>query len=250
MANENGRIGWNKNVITGLEKNPLMEGVFGEFNKAFLIGVITEKIELSHVVKEEKFYRTKVKVKRFSGKRDIVPIIIPEEIVQRELSGNIVGKWVTILGQYRSYNRTDKDESIHLELFLFAKMMKISKSKEEINEYIKELLRDDRKICVNNLLYIDGYICKKPNFRYTPSGIKICDLIIAVNRICGKSDYIPFIAWEEVADWAEELKVGSHVKLYGRLQSREYYKTISKNPKCGEWKITYEVSIIRVQHVM
>ena len=43
-----------------------------------------------------------------------------------------IGKWVAILGQLRSYNREDEKGSIHLDLFLFTKRIKISETKQEI----------------------------------------------------------------------------------------------------------------------
>lgn len=246
MANETGRIGWSNNIITGLEENPLMENVFGKFNKAFLVGVIGEEFKLNHVVKDEKFYRTKIKVERFSGTEDIIPVIVPERLIEQVVLENTIGKWVAVFGQFRSYDKEDENGNIHLELFLFTKSIKISESKQEIKKYLKELLLNDDNY-VNNLIFIDGYLCKKPNLRDTPLGRQIADLFIAVNRSCGKTDYIPCIAWEKVALQATEIDVGSHVKIYGRIQSRYYYKKFPQNPNGGEWKITYELSVIRIK---
>lgn len=247
MANETGRIGWSNNIITGLEENPLMENVFGKFNKAFLVGVIGEEFKLNHVVKDEKFYRTKIKVERFSGTEDIIPVIVPEKLIEQVVFEKTIGKWVAILGQLRSYNREDEKGSIHLDLFLFTKRIKISETKQEIKEYLKELSSGNNY--VNNLTFIDGYICKKPNLRETPLEKQIADLFIAVNRSCRKSDYIPCIAWEKVALKSTKFDVGSHVKIYGRIQSRYYYKKFPQNPNVGEWKITYELSVIRIKPV-
>ncbi len=249
MANETGRIGWSNNVITGLEANPLMENVFGEFNKAILIGTIGE-LKLSHVYSGEKFYRTKVNVKRLSGRQDIIPIIVPEKIIKQEMLYKIAGKWVVVFGQYRSHNKADEKGSSHLELFLFAKNIEIYEDKKKAIEYVKELLRDCdyAGTITNNLVFFDGYLCKQPQFRKTPLETKISDFILAVNRSCGKSDYIPCIAWDEVAMWIKKLKVGTNLRLYGRMQSREYYKKTPDNKK-GEWKIAYEISVIRVKQL-
>lgn len=247
MANETGRIGWSNNIMTGLEENPLMENVFGKFNKAFLVGVIGEEFKLNYIVKDEKFYRTLVKVERFSGTEDIIPVIVPEKIIEQVVFEKKIGKWVAILGQFRSYDRKDENGSIHLDLFLFAKSIKLAETEQEIKEYLKELSSSDNY--VNNLIFIDGYLCKKINLRETPLGRQIADLFIAVNRSCGKSDYIPCIAWEEVALQSTKLDVGSHVKIYGRIQSRYYYKKLPQNPNGGEWKITYELSIIRIKPI-
>ncbi len=245
MANETGRIGWSNNIITGLEENPLMENVFGKFNKAFLVGVIGEEFKLNYIVKDEKFYRTLVKVERFSGTEDIIPVIVPEKIIEQEMGDEVIGKWAAFCGQFRSYNKTDENGKTHLELFLFTKRVDICKSEDGVKKSLIKLLNGDN--FVNNLVFIDGYLCKKRELRTTPSGIKICDLIIAVNRSCGKTDYIPCITWEKVAEWTQNLEVGSHVKAYGRIQKRDYYKKSSENPKRGKWKIAYELSVIRIK---
>ncbi len=48
----------------------------------------------------------------------------------------------------------------------------------------------------SNQIYLDGFIiCKEPIYRKTPLGREIADLLVAVNRPYGKSDYIPCICW-------------------------------------------------------
>ena len=54
--------------------------------------------------------------------------------------------------------------------------------------------------------YLDGYICKEPIYRKTPLGREIADLLVAVNRSYGKSDYIPCICWEEMRDMPPHLR--------------------------------------------
>ena len=92
------------------------------------------------------------------------------------------------------------------------------------------------------MLFLDGYICREPVYRTTPLGREITDLLIAINRPYGKSDYIPCIAWGRTAQWASRLEVGNRVQLYGRIQSREYKKQ-------GEVRVAYEISILRMKEV-
>ena len=75
-----------------------------------------------------------------------------------------------------------------------------------------------------NYIYLEGFLCKPPIKRTSPLGRDICDLMIAVNRMYNKSDYIPCIAWGRNANYADNLKVGTKVYLEGRIQSREYKK--------------------------
>ena len=94
---------------------------------------------------------------------------------------------------------------------------------------------------------INGYICKTPIYRTTPFGREITDLLLAVNRSYNKSDYIPIIAWGRNARFAKNLHVGDNVKIWGRIQSRNYQKRISEEETVT--KTAYEVSINRMELV-
>ena len=79
--------------------------------------------------------------------------------------------------------------------------------------------------------------------RYTEKhllGREIADLLVAVNRSYGKSDYIPCICWGRNARFASGFEVGSHVQIWGRIQSREYVKKVSETQV--EQRVAYEVS--------
>ena len=95
-----------------------------------------------------------------------------------------------------------------------------------------------------NLIHLSGAICKPPAFRTTPFGREITDLMLAVNRAFGKSDYIPCIAWGRTARYAAQLAVGDHLEVQGRFQSREYQKQMPDGTSIG--RIAYEVSLNRL----
>ena len=99
----------------------------------------------------------------------------------------------------------------------------------------------------SNQIYLDCYICKAPVYRKTPLGREIADVLVAVNRPYGKSDYIPCIAWGRNARYAATLEVGSHLIIWGRVQSREYAKKISEDEV--EKRVAYEVSISKIEVV-
>ena len=99
----------------------------------------------------------------------------------------------------------------------------------------------------SNQIYLDGYICKPPIYRKTPLGREIADILIAVNRPYGKSDYIPCIAWGRNARYAASLEVGAHMLVWGRVQSREYTKKVSEEDL--EKRIAYEVSVSKLELV-
>lgn len=99
----------------------------------------------------------------------------------------------------------------------------------------------------DNLIYLEGYLCKAPVFRETPAGIRITELKIAVNRMNGNTDYIPCVAWNEDACWAQTLTMGDEVTIFGRIQSREYFKKDYPNSEKGKNKTTYEISVLSIR---
>ena len=93
--------------------------------------------------------------------------------------------------------------------------------------------------------FLDGYICKEAIYRKTPLGREIADLLVAVNRSYGKSDYIPCICWGRNARFASTFEVGTHVQIWGRIQSRDYVKKLSE--KQVEQRTAYEVSVSKIE---
>ena len=96
-----------------------------------------------------------------------------------------------------------------------------------------------------NEIYLEGFLCKKPLQRVSPLGRKISDLMLAVNRMYNKSDYIPCIAWGRNAVYSSTMKVGDKLALQGRLQSRQYRKKTEDGEV--EIKTAYEVSIVQLE---
>ena len=96
-----------------------------------------------------------------------------------------------------------------------------------------------------NYIFLNGFLCKKPVYRTTPFGREITDILIAVNRAYNKSDYIPCIAWGRNARFAGNLEVGENIKIWGRIQSREYQKKISETESIT--KTAYEISVSKME---
>src|SRR5690606_25454693 len=146
-----------------------------------------------------------------------------------------LGQYVIIEGQLRSYNRFVGSNN-KLILTIFAR---------EITIPLEEELQD--KLRKPNEIYLDGYICKKPVYRTTPFGREITDILLAVNRPYNKSDYIPCIAWGRNARFCDNLIVGDHIRIWGRIQSREYQKKLSTGEV--ETKIAFEVSLSKLEYI-
>jgi primosomal replication protein N len=198
-----------------------------ENNKVSIIGKIVSGFTFSHEVFGEGFYMVDVAVKRLSGQADIIPLMVSERLI--DVHEDYIGCTIEALGQFRSYNRHEGVKN-RLMLSIFVREVHFM---EEFTDYTK-----------TNQIFLDGYICKAPIYRKTPLGREIADILLAVNRPYGKSDYIPCISWGRNARYASSLSVGTKVKIWGRIQSREYTKAISET-ECEE-RIAYEVSISKM----
>lgn len=197
-------------------------------NQVTLSGEIINNFELDHEVFGEKFYIAKLEAKRESGAKDIIPIMVSERLVN--VKADWTGYFVRVFGQFRSYNKHEESGN-RLILSVFAREF------EEIEfEHEEPGIGNDE-----NNIFLDGYICKPPIYRKTPLGREIADILLAVNRPYGKSDYIPCIAWGRNAVFAGDLEVGTRLQIEGRIQSREYQKRISDDE--FETRTAYEVSI-------
>ena len=192
-----------QNTQWARRKIPVSEKVI-ENNKVCVIGEIVGTFEFSHEVFREGFYLTELSVKRLSDQVDVIPLLISERLI--DVTQDYTGEFIMVSGQFRSYNRHEEQKN-RLVLSVFVREA----------EFIEEEL-DGAK---TNHILLEGYICKKPIYRKTPLGREIADLLLAVNRPYGKSDYIPCICWGRNARYASGFEVGEHVRILGRIQSRD-----------------------------
>jgi primosomal replication protein N len=200
-------------------------------NSVTVVGRYYGGFEFSHKVYGEGFYNFKLTVPRLSDYSDVLPVTVSERLIYgMDLTGckqNLI-----IQGQLRSYNKF-VDGSNRLILTIFARDLSVQDDDEEIKN--------------PNQIALDGYVCKNPLYRTTPFGREITDILVAVNRSYGKSDYIPCIAWGRNARFSEKLKVGDRIRIWGRIQSREYQKKHYSGEVTN--KVAYEVSISKMERV-
>lgn len=196
-------------------------------NKVTIKGEIVSGFTFSLEIFGEGFYMMDVKCKRLSDNYDIIPVMVSERLmdVEKDYSGQLV----SVSGQFRSYNRHEETKN-RLILSVFAREVEFV---EEIGD-LKEA----------NQIFLDGYICKEPVYRKTPLGREIADVLLAVNRPYGKSDYLPCVVWGRNARFANNFRVGEHMCVWGRIQSREYMKKIDKENV--ERRVAYEVSVSKI----
>ena len=199
-----------------------------ENNQVTIMGKVATEFSFSHEVFGEGFYMVEVEVKRLSNSEDRIPLMISERLI--DVTQDYTGEYIMVHGQFRSYNRHEEQKN-RLVLSVFVR--EISFMEEE---------PDGTK---TNSIWLDGYICKEPIYRKTPLGREIADLLLAVNRPYGKSDYIPCICWGRNARFTAGFEVGNHIQIWGRIQSREYVKKIEG--EYAERRTAYEVSVSKLE---
>lgn len=198
-----------------------------ENNQVSMMGEIVSEFQFSHEVFGEGFYMVELAVNRLSNYSDYIPLMISERLIDTEQ--DYTGQLIRVSGQFRSYNRHEEKKN-RLVLSVFVREL----------EFLDDIDENEK----TNQIFLDGYICKEPIYRKTPLGREIADVLLAVNRSYGKSDYIPCICWGRNARFASGFTVGSHIQIVGRVQSREYVKRIDEENV--EHRVAYEVSVSKV----
>ena len=201
-----------------------------EVNVVTVIGTVAGAFIFDPEVYGEGFYQLELHVERKSGQVDKLPVMVSERLMN--VDQDLTGKTLAVMGQLRSYNLFG-DGKRKLNIFVFAHETKV------LEELEKPVGNEE-----NNAVFLDGFIVKEPTHRRTPLGRDITDLLIAVNRPYGKSDYIPCIIWGRNAEYAARLGVGTPIKVQGRLQSREYVKKLEDGTE--EVRTAYELSVSKL----
>ncbi len=201
---------------------------YSENNLIKLAGTIVSEKKFSHEVYGERFYSFDLEIPRLSDNSDIIPVTVSERLLLD--SKYDIGEKVVVDGQFRSYNNYENEKN-KLVLTVFVKEIRVQ-------------TEDDENMNPNEII-LNGFICKKPIYRTTPFGREIADVLLAVNRAYNKSDYIPCIAWGRNARYCQNLAIGEGVKIWGRIQSRQYEKKFEDGT--SEIRKAYEVSVSKME---
>ncbi len=189
-------------------------------NDVLLEGTAQAAPAWSHDNHNTSFYRFFLEVPRLSRQADILPVLLPEALVSQVQPGTPL----QVRGQLRSFNN---HSGIGNRLVLTV--------------YALEISPGEGVPC--NHIQLSGTLCKPPVFRRTPLGRSICDLMLAVPRRYSRADYLPVIAWGQLAIQASRLAVGDPLTLEGRVQSRIYHKVTENGT---EERTAYEVSMMHL----
>ena len=188
-------------------------------NSVRLCGVMGQAPVFSHSSRGQQFYTFPLEVRRLSGNCDTVNILVRRQLldsVEVEERSRIC-----VSGQLRTFNNR-RGDGARLVISVFAREIYLSDEEDA------------------NLVELSGTICKPPKLRCTPMGRDICDLMLAVNRHYGRSDYLPCICWGIKAREAASWDVGTKLELKGRIQSRKYIKLTEEG---SQEKTAFEVSV-------
>ena len=197
-----------------------------ENNFVQLSGSLAGRPEFSHSARGQNFYCFPLEILRLSGNADTVNVIVRESQLENlQLSD---GEKICVTGQLRSFNNRS-GQGAKLVITVFAKELGFCSCEDE------------------NLVILKGTLCKSPNLRSTPMGRDICDLMLAVNRHYGRSDYLPCICWGKLAQEAALWDVGAKLSLTGRIQSRNYIKLSDSG---AVEKTAFEVSVSRAELIL
>ena len=199
-----------------------------ESNIAELCGVVNSELRFSHKTYGEVFYTFVLGVERRSGYVDEINVMVSERLIYDNVIQ--VNQFIDVRGQIRTYNEEAEGRN-KLNVVVFA----------------REIYVCDDYGYYENYVCLEGFICKPPVKRTSPLGRDICDMMVAVNRMYNKSDYIPCIAWGRNAGYAEQLAVGTRLILEGRLQSREYKKKLEDGS--SELRKAFEVSVLKIEEI-
>lgn len=233
-------IAWSDNELIRYEANFDGNKPFSLNNKVYLVGTLESTIEFSHLGKHEVFVKTVISVKRLSGVRDFIPIVFPKKYMRSYNQDELHGKRVEIGGEFRTY-RTKYEYGGRrcTEFFVFARYFKVFEQ-----ENLPEGLED------TNIVYLNGNLARESIYRITPLGREIAEAVVYINRKNENiKDYIPCIGWGMTAIYISNIAAGKGVELYGRIQSRDYFKVFSDEQKFGEERTAYEVSITKIKMI-
>ena len=189
-------------------------------NSITLSGSLQELPCFSHENHGRRFLRFYLEVQRLSGAVDILPVIAEENLLAP--LDPTAGNMLTVTGQIRSHNQRTEGAR-HLLIFVFASEI-IIEDGEPVNEVL-----------------VEGPLCREPNFRKTPLGREICDVMLAVPRAFRRADYLPCILWGRTAQEVAPCHPRDVIRIYGRLQSRIYTKLTEEG---AQERTAYEISAL------
>ena len=192
-------------------------------NRFVLHGRVESSPAVSHMNHGEEYSIFPLCASRLSGVEDRLNVVVSAAMLKE--CPLKAGDEITVYGEVRSFNNKSGIGS-RLVITVFARELRREQAEDE------------------NALELAGTLCKAPVYRRTPLGRDICDMMLAVNRRYGRTDYLPCIAWGTLARRCKDLSVGDALEIAGRLQSRVYTKRFGEEE---QRRTAFEVSVMSVR---
>ncbi len=193
-------------------------------NHIRLCGNLESAPVFSHENHGRQFYSFFLGVERLSGTLDRLRVLADLRLLEN--ADCAWGERVLVTGQIRSWNQPTENGR-RLVISVYAETLELADGEPE------------------NQVVLTGTLCRDPVYRRTPLGREICDGMLAVNRSCRRTDYLPCIFWGRTARRIAALSTGARITLTGRLQSRDYTKLLPDGE--SEQRTAYEVSAITAE---
>ncbi|MBR6413881.1 MAG: single-stranded DNA-binding protein [Oscillospiraceae bacterium] len=193
-------------------------------NQIRLCGTMETAPVFSHENHGRRFYSFFLSVERLSGTEDRLRVLADWELLNA--ADAAWGERVLVTGQIRSFNQLS-ETGRHLIISVYAETLELTDEAPD------------------NQAILTGIFCREPVYRRTPLGREICDVMLAVNRPYHRTDYLPCIFWGRTAREMARLTVGARITMTGRLQSRDYVKTLPDGQT--EQRTAYEISAVTAE---
>lgn len=161
--------------------------------------------DITEVLIPEKCLSFNLRILRASGFADIV------EIITTDLSLNI-----------------KRGDSVRVVGFLYTYQNYLSKYPKLCVCIYSTAILQTTFTTNKNVVICQGTVVKQPKLRKTPTGVVLCDVLLAVNNDLTRisASYIPAICWNNFAEQMSYVHVGTPIYAVGKLQSREYTKEL------------------------
>lgn len=197
-------------------------------NFIYLKGII-KNIKYSHTIGDTVFNRADLIVKRDDGREDLIILKFKEFTLSTKEDCEI-----ELIGNVRSFSQK-MDGKNRVEIYVFSYFDRIEENYEN-----------------DNVVILEGKICKKDTIRKTSNGKHYIHYIVANNIITEDNQkitsYIPCVAWGKLAKEIESnYGVGDDIHIEGQLQSREYKKRLSDNDI--EIRMAHELATCEIRKI-
>lgn len=194
-------------------------------NEIILKGIIKD-IESSHSIDDITFNKAKLIVKRTTGAEDVINLRFKS--YSNKYKEN---DFISIKGNVRSYSYKVSEDKNKVVIYVFTYF---DEPENEIDD-------------VNNVVHIDGRICKINELRHNKNGKQNVHFILANNLLSNDgskrlNSYIPCIAWNKLAKELSNLSVNTKLKLKGELHSREHKKVLDNGDI--EIRVAHELLVL------